>query len=69
MKTPAKDTEVMIYQKPLTREQPEGMAKISKVLYALDWTDSMGRPMWRCQVRFPKDSGVYERDISMITGE
>ena len=64
---------VQVFDRPITCEQLEGIAKVTKVLRVEDWNDVHGRTIVRCNVRFPNDGNrVVERDVSALapaTGE
>lgn len=52
---------VMIFQKPLTEEEPEGKAIIKKLITKQGYFD--GRSIWNCMVKFPEDRKHYERKV------
>ena len=66
-----KGTQVVVYDDPITCMKSEGRAVVTKVIRREDWSDSEGRAIVRCNVRFMNsrvtgDRSVYERDVSVI---
>ena len=61
---PEVGNKLMVFQDPISREQPEGLATITKVLSSTGWNDASGNPMFRCNVRFKGGLHVCERDVS-----
>jgi hypothetical protein len=56
--------QVQIFQKPLTAEDPEGIATLVKLL-EVEETTADGYSIERWQVRFPGDRRTYTRRIRL----
>lgn len=61
-----KGSKVQVFHDPVACTKREGVGTVTKVLRVEDWNDCEGNPITRCNVRFPKESSVYERDVSRL---
>lgn len=61
-----KGTRVKVYQKPITLEDFEDEATVTKVISSDHTLDVDGNDLFYCEVRFDGEKQTYSRKVSVV---